>query len=253
MKLSVRNGKTVSLIIPAKNEAKNLTQVLDDVPDFVDQVLIVDGHSIDDTVQVASRHERVSSVIPQRNKGKGAALSRGFFASTSDIVVMVDADGSMDLAEIGAFVDAVSKGALIVKGSRNLKGGGSDDITKFRSLGNMFLTKLANLLYGQNWTDLAYGYAAFDKSALEICEIKFLDTKVAGALSHRRMSYGQGFEIETLIFCRAIRRGIEVVEIPSWERNRVFGSSNLRAISDGTRALAALIFEKLRSRRALDA
>lgn len=242
-------SKTVSLVIPAKNEARNLPNILAHIPDFVDEVLLIDGNSSDATVEVAKSNSRISKIVTQKNRGKGGALSRGFLESSGEIVIMIDADGSMDLSELGRFAEAVASGKLIVKGSRYVAGGGSDDITKFRSLGNLFLTHLANAFFQTKWTDLAYGYAAFDRRAINMLEISYFDSKVPGFWSHRQMTYGQGFEIETLLFCRAARRGITVTEIASWERNRVFGSSNLRAISDGTRALIAIIVERTRSRR----
>lgn len=248
----MHNGSTCSLIIPTMNESQNLRDLLPQIPSFIDEVIVVDGNSRDDTVAVAASHSRVNKVLVQRRKGKGAALSRGFLNSTGDFVFIIDADGSMDPSELEGFAEALHGGAHLVKGSRYLRSGGSSDLTKFRSFGNLGLTNLANFLYQASWTDLAYGYAGFTRSSLASMEIAYLDTKVAGPLSHRRMSYGQGFEIETLMCCRAMRRGLKVREVPSWEHERVHGASNLRAISDGFRALSALVFERMRSRRELE-
>jgi glycosyltransferase involved in cell wall biosynthesis len=246
------NESRCTLIIPTMNEEENLRILLPKIPDFIDEVIVVDGNSQDGTREVAENSEIVSLVVSQKRKGKGAALSRGFLNSTGDYVFMIDADGSMDPSEISIFADALDSGASLVKGSRYLGKGGSSDITWFRSSGNLGLTTIANWLYNKKWSDLAYGFAGFRRKALIALEISYLDTKVAGKLSHRRMSYGQGFEIETLMFCRAVRRGMNVQEVPSWENERINGSSNLRAISDGTRALTALIVERIRSRRELE-
>lgn len=234
------------------NEAENLKLLIPLIPSFIDEVIVVDGNSKDETPQVAQDSDRINLFVSQKRKGKGAALSRGFLRSSGDFVFMIDADGSMDPNELNVFAEALEQGAHLVKGSRYIGRGGSSDITVFRSTGNLGLTWIANLLYRRKWTDLAYGYAGFERKALTALEISYLDTKVAGLFSHRRMSYGQGFEIETLMFCRAVRRGMRVVEVPSWENERINGSSNLRAISDGTRALTALIVERLRSRRELE-
>lgn len=239
----------MSVIIPARNEAKNLPLILDALPDGIDEVIVIDGNSTDDTVAVANAHPRVSKVVVQRSKGKGAALSLGLRVASYDFVVMIDADGSMAANEIPAFVAALEAGADVVRGSRYLPSGGSEDLTPFRSLGNKALTGLANALFDVDWTDLAYGYAAFRKSALEQMDVFYYDSKVSSLPFSRGMSYGQGFEIESLIFCRSARRGLTVVEIPSVESARWHGASNLKAVPDGFRALSAILVERARSRR----
>lgn len=239
----------VSVIIPARNEGLNLPRILDSLPESIDEVIVIDGNSTDETVAVAEAHDRTSSVFVQRSKGKGAALSLGLRVATHEYVVMIDADGSMDVDEISSFVAALDAGADVVRGSRYLPSGGSEDLTAFRSFGNKLLTGLANTLFEVKWTDLAYGYAAFRRSALEQMDVFYYDSKVGGLPFSRGMSYGQGFEIESLIFCRSARRGLTVVEIPSIEASRWNGASNLKAIPDGFRALSAILIERARSRR----
>jgi hypothetical protein len=89
--------------------------------------------------------------------GKGNALACGRAAVTGDIIVMIDADGSTDAGEIPSFVSALLDGADFAKGTRFARGGGSEDITRLRGLGNRMLTGLVNLLYGTKYTDLRYG------------------------------------------------------------------------------------------------
>jgi len=239
----------VSVIIPAKNEALNLKLILDSLPAYVDEVLVIDGGSVDGTLEIAKNHPRVDRVLIQRSKGKGSALSLGLREASNEYVVMLDADGSMDAGEIVDFVAALDGGADVVRGSRYLEGGGSTDLTPFRSLGNRLLTGLANRLFDVDWTDLAYGYAAFRKSALRQMDVFYFDSKTNSGRLSRGMAYGQGFEIESLIFCRGARRGLRTIEIPSMESPRLHGSSNLKAIPDGLRALSAILIERIRSRR----
>ena len=239
----------VTVLIPTKNEAKNLPIILAALPDIVDEVIVIDGNSSDNTREVAENHPRVSKVVIQSGKGKGGALSLGMRHASREYVVNLDADGSMDPNEIPRFITELVKGADVVRGSRYLPTGGSSDLTTFRSSGNRMLTTTANLLYGVDWTDVTYGYAAFRKSALEQMDVFYFDSKVGSPVLSRGMSYGQGFEIECLIFCRSVRRGLIVVEVPSMETPRWHGASNLMAIPDGIRSLMAIGVERMRSRR----
>jgi hypothetical protein len=168
------------------------------------------------------------------------ALSLGFKISAGDVVIAVDADGSNDPRELQNYVNQINSGADLVKGSRNLFGGGSEDLTQFRNFGNFFLTAIANIVFKTKWTDLAYGYFAIRKDLLNKMKISEYDSK-----SSFWLSYGQGFEIESLICCRAARVGAKIIEIPSFERNRWSGSSNLKSIPDGLRALFAILYEKI--------
>src|SRR5512146_377024 len=135
---------TISVVVPAKNEARNLEHVLGTIPDWIDEVVLVDGHSTDDTVAEAQRLLPTVKIVHQQGKGKGDALMAGFEAAKGDIIVMMDADGSTDGAEIPRFVAALTTGADFAKGSRFASGGGSDDITLSRHLGNKVLSGLVN-------------------------------------------------------------------------------------------------------------
>ncbi len=241
----MHNNYSVSLIIPAMNESATLTSIIDSVPEYVDEIIVIDGRSKDNTFEIASNHPRVNKVLRQRSRGKGAALSLGFAVATCDLVAIIDADGSMDPAELKDFLNMFPQ-AEIVKGSRSKKlGGTSADLTVFRDLGNRALTKLCNFWFKENWTDLAYGYAVVDRKALGKLGLSSYD-EMGSVFGHK--SYGQGFEIEALIFCRSSKWGFRVLEVASAEHRRISGSSNLRAIRDGFRVLSAIIIEKNRSK-----
>src|SRR5664280_2798345 len=157
---------TVSIVIPAKNEALNLPHVFAGLPHGLHEVILVDGGSTDGTAQVAHRLWPDITIIGQTRKGKGNALACGFEVATGDFIVMLDADGSTDPAEIPRFVDALKEGADFAKGSRFLAGGGSHDISLVRRFGNFWLNRIVNLLYGTRYTDLCYGYNAFRRESL---------------------------------------------------------------------------------------
>src|SRR5215213_3995116 len=155
----------VSLVVPAMNEAHNIGWVLDRIPACVDEVILVDNSS-DDTIEVARRHCPDIRVVGQDRPGKGAALRAGFAAARGDVIVMIDADRSMDPLEIKRFLALIEEGYDLVKGSRFMGDGGTTDMEAIRRCGNAALRGLANSLYGTRFSDLCYGYMAFRRSAL---------------------------------------------------------------------------------------
>ncbi|WEO76154.1 glycosyltransferase family 2 protein [Cryobacterium sp. SO2] len=230
----------ISIVIPTRNEARNLEVILTTLPP-VHEVIIVDGHSVDGTLDTAHRVLPSAITLTQTRRGKGNALSCGFERATGDIIVMFDADGSADAREIPRFVDSLTAGADFAKGSRFRAGGGSEDITRLRTAGNAVLSGIANILLRARFTDLCYGYNAFWRDILPI-----LDLPAAGEPAPHLMNWGDGFEIETLLNCRVARAGIVVEEVPSIELNRIHGVSNLNAVSDGLRVLRTILVETRR-------
>ncbi|MBT8161779.1 glycosyltransferase family 2 protein [Arthrobacter sp. GN70] len=219
---------SISVVIPTLNEALNLPWVLRRMPSYVDEVIVVDGRSEDLTIDVARALRFDVVVVNELQAGKGAAMRAGFAAATGDIIVMLDADGSMDPREIGWFVSPLQHDYDFVKGSRYVTGGGSDDLTRLRNLGNRALTRLANRALHCNFSDLCYGYIAFRKECLEILELK-----------------SDGFEIETELISRAAQAGLLIAEVPSHELTRISGNSNLQTFHDGWRVLRTLTRECL--------
>ena len=140
--------------MPTLNEGPNLAQFLPRIPLWVDEVLVIDGASTDDTEDVVRRTRPGARFIVDPTPGKGAALKRGFAEATGDIIVTIDGDGSMDPAEIPRFVGALLAGADYVKGSRFVQGGGSDDLTTVRRLGNAGLRVLVRGAFGGRYSDL---------------------------------------------------------------------------------------------------
>jgi glycosyltransferase involved in cell wall biosynthesis len=207
---------TVSVIVPAKNEADNLEHVLPRIPEWVHEVILVDGHSTDKTIAVARYLLPSIRIVQQRGRGKGDALRAGFAAAIGDIIVMLDADGSTDPAEIPSFVDALVAGADFVKGSRFTAGGGTADMSPLRRFGNWGFTTLVKVLFGGSFS--AFWRRTLPQLALD----------------------GDGFEIETIMNVRALRAGLNVVEVPSFEAERIHGESNLRTFPDGWRVLKAI-------------
>jgi glycosyltransferase involved in cell wall biosynthesis len=234
----------ISIVVPALNEALNLSVVLPQLPP-VHEVILVDGSSVDGTMLAARRALPDIITVLQGRRGKGNALAAGFARVTGDIVVMFDADGSANPAEIARFVEALKSGADFAKGSRFIDGGGSADITTIRRLGNWFLNGIFNLGFRTRYSDLCYGYNAFWSDLLPLLDLP--DNRTL-APANGRMLWGDGFEIETVINCRFAAAGTSIAEVPSVERLRMFGESNLRAVQDGFRVLRTLATEWRRAR-----
>jgi glycosyltransferase involved in cell wall biosynthesis len=226
----------VSVVIPTLNEARNLEHVFAAFPAGLHEVILVDGHSVDGTPDVARRLRPDVRVIEQTRKGKGNALACGFAAATGDIIVMIDADGSTDPAEIPRFVEALTSGADFAKGSRFAPGAGSSDITPLRKLGNRLLGLAVNALYGTRYSDLCYGYNAFWARHAPAFGLQ------ADSPGQHKV-WGDGFEIETVLNLRASAAGLAIIEVPSFEYARIHGTSNLHTIRDGQRVLRTILTE----------
>ena len=92
---------------------------MEKIPPWVHEVILVDGLSIDDTVAVAKRKLPQIRVVHQTGRGKGNALREGFFSAKGDVIVALDADGSMDPGEISRYVELIEVGFDYVKGLSN--------------------------------------------------------------------------------------------------------------------------------------
>jgi glycosyltransferase involved in cell wall biosynthesis len=226
-------GPSVSVVIPALNEALNLPHVLSRLPGGLHQVILVDGNSVDGTCEVARQCRPDIHIVRQTRTGKGNALACGFAHATGEIIVMLDADGSTDPGEIEKFVRALD-GADYAKGTRFSAGGYSHDISRLRKWGNSWLNRLVNRFFDTNYTDLCYGYNAFRRHLVPALDLPPL---VVPDHDPQVMLWGDGFEIETLINIRVAMLGVRTVEVGSIEQERLHGASNLNAVSDGVRVL----------------
>jgi glycosyltransferase involved in cell wall biosynthesis len=232
----------VTVIIPALNEERNLPHVAARMPGDIDEIVFVNGPSVDNTAEVARQLWPGAIHLRQTRTGKGNALACGMAAATGDIIVMLDADGSTDPGEIPHFVGALLSGADFAKGSRFIQGGGSADITTFRRHGNKLLNFVVNSLFSTKYTDLCYGYNAFWRHCLNVIRLPDTDSFAA--------QWGDGFEVETLINVRVAANHLKIAEVGSYEAARIHGVSNLNAISDGARVLWTIRREFMYARAA---
>ncbi len=223
----------VGIVIPAINEEKNIEEVLNKVNKIgYKNILVIDGKSKDNTIKVAEKCG--AKVVSQVDQGKGNAIRQVLKNHYFDVdaYVLMDADCSMNPGEIPEFVKALNHGVDVVKGSRFLKGGRTFDMDALRWFGNSMMIFAVNLFWLSKYTDLCYGYMAFNKNAIE---------KLSPVLK------SDGFEIETEIFIKALDLGLVVQEVPSIEYERKNGNSNLHTFRDGFRILNTIFLEFFRS------
>jgi dolichol-phosphate mannosyltransferase len=203
----------VTVIIPARNEEQTLGSIIEKARPVCDEIVVVDGHSTDGTVEVATRHG--VRVVQDNRKGKGDAIRVGARAATGDIIVFVDADGSHDPADIPRLVEPIQRGeADLVIGSRGR--GGSDelhgDIEKLLRLVGSDL-----ILIGINWrfkaalTDSQNGFRAIRRRVI-------LDLNLRENIT----------TIEQEMTIKALKKGYVVSEVPTHEYARLAGESTIR-------------------------
>lgn len=218
----------LGIVIPTRNEAGGLENVVRRIRDSaggLSQILVVDA-SDDETPNIATKLG--VRVVRQQGRGKGSALRQAFGLTDGRPVIVMDGDGSMRPEEIPAFVGALSSGADIAKGSRFLPGGGSQDLSAIRRIGNSFFLLLVNLLWSTRYTDLCYGYVAFNANALKRLGPYLIST---------------GFQIETEICIKAKKLGLRVLEVPSYELRRAHGKSKISAVCDSCKILRTIFAE----------
>ena len=231
----------VSVVVPARNEARDLELLLPALPE-VHEVILVDGDSVDDTIATARRLVPDIRVTRQRDRDEGQALAAGLAEVTGDVVVMLDADSHADPREIPRLVEALVDGADVAQASRF--GAGDPGLPPARRLGNALLARVARRVLGHQVSDLRYGFDAFWADLLPVVE----PARGSGG-GRARLAWGNGFEAErTVISCRLAAADASVTEVPSVPRRTVRGGDGLGALSGGLRVLTTLLTESRRVR-----
>ncbi|MBI2626585.1 MAG: glycosyltransferase family 2 protein [Candidatus Nealsonbacteria bacterium] len=213
----------VSVIIPALNEVGSIGAVLNDIPkDRVDEILVADGGSTDGTVELVEKLGYI--VVTQEKKGFGAAIASGIENAKGDVVMVINADGSMNPKDIPVLLDKLNEGYDLVLASRYLKGAGSEDDTFSHYIGNRIFTFLCNMLYGTKISDSLYFFLAAKKDIFKKINMS---------------SVHAGYCIELPI--KAHKAGFKIGEIPSFEKKRTAGKAKVHALSAGFKILLTLL------------
>jgi glycosyltransferase involved in cell wall biosynthesis len=215
----------VSVIICALNEAENLPYVLPKIPSWVDEVLLVDGHSTDGTLDLARKLCPKVRTLCQKDRGKGNAIRLGIQEAHGEIIITLDADGSTDPSEIPDFIIPLLNGYDFAKGSRFLNQ--IPTMPFHRRFGNRMFVFLTNILFKTNYTDLTAGLNACWKTIIpkiDPQEISFLD--------------------EPTVNIRLKKRNLNVIEIPQRDKGRIMGKANERFMPQGWRILRTILMER---------
>lgn len=204
--------KTVTVVIPTRDEEGLIGEIIESVRPFADEVLVIDGHSRDRTREIAA--ERGCRVVLDGGKGKGEALRMSIGEATGDILVFIDADGSHDPRDIPAMVAPIKSGEFdMVIGSRGR--GGSDELHGtfeqfIRYIGSQLITLAINYRWNVRLTDSQNGFRAIRRD-------------VAGKLGLT----SNLTTIEQEMLMKALKRGFRVSEVPSHEYERKWGKSKV--------------------------
>ena len=216
----------ISVIIPTRNEEGCIGRVLQEMPrKIVDEVIIVDGHSTDNTIKEAKKFlKNTDKLLIQKGSGYGEAFLQAFKVARGDVIIMMDGDGSHNPADIYPMVNKIKAGFNYVMACRYMKGGRSEDDTKVRWFGNFFFTKLTNLIHGTRVGDSLYLYTAITRAGLNKLNLK-----------------SRGFEFCTEIIVKAHRSGLKFAEVPAIERARFAGKSKVNSFYHGLKVLRMIL------------
>ncbi len=218
----------VTVLICALNEAAAISYVLAKVPPWVHEVLLVDGHSTDDTVDIARQLRPDIHIVYQPSKGKGDALKYGVQKASGDIIVTLDADGQTDPEEMPKFIEPLLNGYDWAKGSR-FAHGRPPNMPWHRWLGNKVLAITSNILHGTRYTDICSGYNAFWKRAFQPLNLSY-----------------DGFEMEQQMLVKIRKVGLKVAEVACHDSGRIGGVTKINDIKQGFIDWFTIIKERFR-------
>lgn len=209
---------SLSIILPAKNEAEGLRRTLPAIRELFPQaeLIVVDDGSTDDTAAIAASHGARVLGAPY-SMGNGAAVKRGARAASGEILVFMDADGQHDPACIPRLLDKLAEGYDMVVGARD----GSGQANLHRGLANRFYNWLATRMTGHQVMDLTSGFRAVRADKFR----QFLHL------------LPNGFSYPTTSTMAFFRSAYPVAYVPIPVAKRVGNGSHIRPVKDGIRFL----------------
>lgn len=234
----------VTLLIPTLKEIEGMRKIMPQInPSWVDQILVVDGHSQDGTEEYCKEHGY--EFLLQEGKG----LKKAYFTALShikgDVVITFSPDGNSDAARIPELVEKMKEGHDMVIVSRYLDWAKSDDDDVITGFGNWLFTKTVNVLFGSNYTDVMVMYRAFKTDV--ISKLK-LDKEESYSLVEK--IFFTDISWEPLLSARAAHEKMKIAEIPGDEPSRIGGVRKLQIIRWGAAYYTQFLMEFFRKVKA---
>ncbi len=213
----------LTLVIPAKNEKESLPKVLEELKSFNLKILVVLEKEDEETIESAKNYN--CKILYQNGKGYGDALIFGINLVETELFCIFNADGSFDPKELPKMIEQMNKNkADFIFGTRYEKNCGSDDDTIITLIGNFVFTKVGNLFFNLNITDILYTYVVGKTSKAKDLNLKSKDFRICVELP-----------------IKAKRMNCKLATSKAYERSRIGGEKKVNAFKDGFMILIQMI------------
>ncbi len=215
--------KNITLVIPAKKEKESLPSVLEELKNYKLNILVVLEENDAETIEAIKKFD--CEILFQKNKGYGDALIHGINNVKTEMFCIFNADGSFDPKELSSMQKKINEDNFdLVFGSRYEKDCSSEDDTWVTYVGNFIFSKIGNIFFNLNISDILYTYVAGKTSSFKLLNLQKRD----------------------FVFCielpiKAKRQNLRITTSKSNERARIGGKKKVNAIKDGFLILIAMI------------
>ena len=215
--------KNLTLIIPAKNEAKSLPAFINELKKYDCDILVVASKGDYDTSKSINETDRIK-IIFQEGEGYGSALTEGIERSKTEYSCIINADGSMDPKYLTEMLNECKNNDLVFASRYEKPGGGSDDDTIITLIGNKIFTFLGNFLFSLKISDILYTYILGKTNSFKKLNLKCRD-----------------FRLCVEIPIKAKKMNFNYSCIPSYERSRIAGVKKVNVLKDGFLILIGIL------------